>query len=58
MDLQDADEWCLEEAWFEHSTTYDFRVIDPLGSYILGTACASSDMPKEALFSGPKAEVR
>ena len=33
--IQDADEWCLEEAWFEHSTTYDFRVIDPPG-YIWG----------------------
>ena len=25
------EEWCLEEAWFEHSVNYDFRVTDPSG---------------------------
>ena len=29
--VQDADEWCLEEAWLDHSPTFDFRVIDPPG---------------------------
>ena len=29
--IQDNEEWCLEEAWFAHSPTFDFRVADPPG---------------------------
>ena len=36
--VNDVDEWCLEEAWFQHSVNHDFRVTDPAGTH-LGTAC-------------------
>ena len=50
--VQDADEWCLEEALFDHSITYDFRVIDPSG-YIWGLPVIVPTCPK--LFSqGPR----
>ena len=52
--VQDADEWCLEEAWFDHSPTFDFRVNDPPGC-IWGLPVLVPTCPKK-LWT--KAEVR
>ena len=46
--VQDAEEWCLEEAWFDHSPTYDFRVIDASG-YIWDYQCLSRLVPRSSL---------
>ena len=51
--VQDADEWCLEEAWFEHSINYDFRVIDPSG-YIWGLPVIVPTCPKKLFSQGPR----
>ena len=51
--VQDVDEWCLEEAWFEHSTTYDFRVIDPPG-YIWGLPVLVPTCPKKLFSQGAR----
>ena len=51
--VQDADEWCLEEAWFEHSPTFDFRVIDPPG-YIWGLPVLVPTCPKNLFAQGPR----
>ena len=54
--VQDADEWCLEEAWFDHSPTFDFHVDDPSG-YIWDCQCWFQLVLRSS-FSGTKAEVR
>ena len=54
--INDVDEWCLEEAWFQHSVNHDFQSHGSCGIH-LGTACYHPDMPEEALCAGPKAEV-
>ena len=51
--IQDADEWCLEEAWFDHSPTFDFRVIDPPGS-IWGLLVLVPACPKKLFAQGPR----
>ena len=51
--VQDADEWCLEEAWFDHSPTFDFRVIDPPG-YIWGLPVLVPTCPKKLFSQGPR----
>ena len=51
--VQDADEWCLEEAWFDHSTTHDFRVIDPSG-YIWGLPVLVPTCPKKLFSQAPR----
>ena len=51
--IQDADEWCLEEAWFDHSPTFDFRVIDPPG-YIWGLPVLVPTCPKKLFAQGPR----
>ena len=51
--VQDADEWCLEEAWFDHSISYDFRVIDPSG-YIWGLPGIVPTCPKKLFSQGPR----
>ena len=51
--VQDADEWCLEEAWFEHSINYDFRVVDPSG-YIWGLPVIVPTCPKKLFSQGPR----
>ena len=53
--IQDADEWCLEEAWFDHSPTFDFRVIDPPG-YIWGLPVLVPTCPKKLFSQGPRQE--
>ena len=44
--VNDVDDWCLEEAWFQHSVNHDFRVTDPAG-YI--PTC-----PKKLFAQGPR----
>ena len=51
--IQDADEWCLEEAWFDHSPTFDLRVIDPPG-YIWGLPVLVPTCPKKLFSQGPR----
>ena len=51
--VQDADEWCLEEARFDHSPTFDFRVIDPPG-YIWGLPALVPTCPKKLFSQGPR----
>ena len=51
--VQDADECCLEEAWFEHSPTFDFRVIDPPG-YMWGLPVLVPTCPKKLFSQGPR----
>ena len=50
--VQDVDV-CLEEAWFEHSPNYDFRVIDPPG-YIWGLPVLVPTCPKKLFSQGPR----
>ena len=45
--------WCLEEAWFDHSITYDFRVIDPPG-HIWGLPVLVPTCPKKLFSEGPR----
>ena len=49
----DVDEWCLEEAWFQHSVNYDFRVIDPPG-YMWGLPVIIPTCPKKLFAQGPR----
>ena len=51
--VQDTDEWCLEEAWFDHSPTFDFRVIDPPG-YIWGLPVLVPTCPKKLFSQGAR----
>ena len=51
--VNDVDEWCLEEAWFNHSINYDFRVIDPSG-YIWGLPVIVPTCPKKLFAQGPR----
>ena len=51
--IQDADEWCLDEAWFDHSPTFDFRIIDPPG-YIWGLPLLVPTCPKKLFSQGPR----
>ena len=51
--VQDVDEWCLEEAWFEHSIDFDFRVIDPPG-YIWGLPVLVPTCPKKLFSQSPR----
>ena len=43
----------LEEAWFEHSINYDFRVVDPSG-YIWGLPVIVPTCPKKLFSQGPR----
>ena len=49
----DVDEWCLEEAWFQHSVNHDFRVTDPAG-YIWGLPVIIPTCPKKLFAQGPR----
>ena len=51
--VQDADEWCLEEARFNHSVNHDFRVIDPSG-YMWGLPVIVPTCPKKLFSQGPR----
>ena len=51
--VQDVEEWCLEEAWFDHSPTYDFRVVDPHG-YIWELPVLVPTCPKKLFAQGPR----
>ena len=51
--IQDTEEWCLEEAWFDHSPTFDFRVVDPPG-YIWGLPVLVPTCPKKLFAQGPR----
>ena len=43
----------LEEAWFDHSPTFDFRVIDPPG-YLWGLPVLVPTCPKKLFSQGPR----
>ena len=51
--VNDVDEWCLEEAWFQHSVNHGFRVIDPAG-YIWGLPVIIPTCPKKLFAQGPR----
>ena len=51
--IQDAEEWCLEEAWFDHSPTFDFSVVDTSG-YIWGLPVLVPTCPKKLFAQGPR----
>ena len=45
--VKDVDDWCLEEAWFQHSVNHDFRVTDPAG-YTWGLPVIIPTCPKRS----------
>ena len=49
----DVDDWCLEEAWFQHSVNLDFRVTDPAG-YTWGLPVIIPTCPKKLFAQGPR----
>ena len=51
--VDDVDEWCVEEAWFQHSVNFDFRVTDPSG-YIWGLPVIVPTCPKKLFAQGPR----
>ena len=51
--VNDVDEWCLAEAWFQHSVNHDFRVTDP-AAYIWGLPVIISTCPKKLFAQGPR----
>ena len=51
--VNDVDEWCLEEAWFQHSVNHDFRITDPSG-YIWGLPVLVPTCPKKLFAQGPR----
>ena len=51
--VNDVDDWCLEEAWFQHSVNHDFRVTDPAG-YTWGLPVLIPTCPKKLFAQGPR----
>ena len=51
--VNDVDEWCIEEAWFQHSVNHDFRVTDP-AAYIWGRPVIIPTCPKKLFAQGPR----
>ena len=50
---KDVDDWCLEEAWFQHSVNHDFRITDPSGC-IWGLPVLVPTCPKKLFAQGPR----
>ena len=51
--VQDSEDWCQEEAWFTHSPTFDFRVVNP-SSYLWGLPVLVPTCPKKLFAQGPR----
>ena len=45
--------WCVEEAWFQHSVNFDFRVTDPSGQN-WGLPVIIPTCPKKLFAQGPR----
>ena len=52
-DNQNADQWCVENAWFDASPTCDFRVVDA-PKYRWGLPALVPTCPKKMFIQGPR----